>query len=34
VSVIVGPTDGKRTQIVKGDLDPGQAVIVDTATSR
>ena len=34
VSVTVGPTDGKRTQIVKGDLKPGEAVIVDTATRR
>jgi HlyD family secretion protein len=34
VSVTVGPTDGKRTQIVKGDLEPGEAVIVDTATRK
>ncbi len=34
VSVTVGPSDGKRTQIVSGDLKPGQAVIVDTAASK
>lgn len=34
VSVTVGSSDGKRTQIIKGDLAPGQAVIVDTATSK
>ncbi|MEZ5828149.1 MAG: efflux RND transporter periplasmic adaptor subunit [Hyphomicrobiales bacterium] len=34
VGVTVGSTDGKRTQIVKGDLEPGQAVIVDTATAK
>jgi HlyD family secretion protein len=34
VSVTVGASDGKRTQIVKGDIKPGQAVIVDTATSK
>jgi HlyD family secretion protein len=34
VSVTVGPTDGKRTQIVKGNLQPGQAVIVDAAASK
>jgi HlyD family secretion protein len=34
VSVTVGPTDGKRTQIVKGNLEPGEAVIVDTATRK
>jgi hypothetical protein len=32
VSVQTGPSDGKRTQIVKGALEPGQDVIVDTAT--
>ena len=32
VSVVTGPSDGKRTQIVKGTLEPGQNVIVDTAT--
>jgi len=34
VSVTVGATDGKRTEIVKGELAPGQAVIVDTATGK
>jgi HlyD family secretion protein len=34
ISVTVGPSDGKRTQIVKGDVKPGQAVIVDTETSK
>ena len=32
VSVETGPSDGKRRQIVKGALEPGQNVIVDTAT--
>jgi len=31
LSVTVGPTDGSRTHIVKGAIEPGQAVIVDTA---
>ena len=31
VSVAVGPTDGKRTQILRGNLEPGQDVIVDSA---
>ena len=34
VAVTVGPTDGRQTQILKGNLEPGQAVIVDTATSK
>jgi HlyD family secretion protein len=34
VSVTVGPSDGKRTQIVSGALKSGQAVIVDTATTK
>ena len=34
VSVTVGPSDGKRTQVVSGDLKPGQAVIVDTAAGK
>jgi HlyD family secretion protein len=34
VTVTVGPSDGKRTQIVKGALEPGQAVIVDTASGK
>lgn len=34
VSVTVGATDGKRTEIIKGDLAAGQAVIVDTESAR
>ncbi|MGH6736700.1 MAG: efflux RND transporter periplasmic adaptor subunit [Methyloceanibacter sp.] len=34
VSVTIGPSDGKRTQIVAGELQPGQAVIVDTAAGK
>ena len=34
IAVETGPTDGKRTQIIKGELKSGQAVIVDTATPR
>lgn len=33
VAVTVGPSDGQRTQIVKGDIASGQAVIVDTVTA-
>lgn len=33
VAVVVGATDGKRTEIVEGDLVEGQAVILDTASS-
>jgi len=33
-AVEIGPTDGKRTQILKGNLKTGQAVIIDTATSK
>ena len=34
VSVIVGATDGKRTEIVRGNLAPDQGVIVDTASTK
>lgn len=34
VAVIIGSTDGKRTQIVKGDIQPGQDVIVDIITTK
>lgn len=34
VPVTVGATDGRRTQIVDGAIEPGEAVIVDTATTR
>ncbi len=33
VAVTIGPSDGKRTQIIKGAIAPGQVVIVDTATA-
>lgn len=32
IDVTIGATDGKRTEIVEGDMTAGQAVIVDTAT--
>jgi HlyD family secretion protein len=32
--VVIGATDGRRTQILKGDLAPDQAVIVDTITAK
>ena len=34
VAVTIGATDGKNTQIVNGDLKPGQAVILDTVTAK
>lgn len=34
VSVTVGRTDGKRTEIAQGGLEPGQSVIVDTEAAR
>jgi HlyD family secretion protein len=34
VPVSIGASDGKRTQILGGDVQAGQAVIVDTATGR
>jgi HlyD family secretion protein len=34
VPVVVGATDGRRTQIVKGELQEGQGVIVDSAAKR
>lgn len=34
VPVTAGASDGRRTQIVQGDLKPGQPVIVDTASAR
>jgi len=33
VPVTIGPSDGRRTQIVKGAVEPGQAVIVDSTKS-
>jgi HlyD family secretion protein len=32
VQVTVGATDGRRTQILGGDIEPDQAVIVDSVT--
>lgn len=34
VPVTAGPTDGRRTAILDGDVKPGQAVIVDTAAAK
>jgi hypothetical protein len=34
VSVIVGVSDGQRTEIVKGGIQDGQGVIVDSATPK
>jgi HlyD family secretion protein len=34
VSVVVGASDGQRTEIVKGDLKEGQEVIVDSTTGK
>jgi HlyD family secretion protein len=34
VAVTIGASDGKRTQIVQGELKPGQPVIVDTANAK
>ena len=34
VAVTVGATDGKRTEILEGDLASGQAVIVDMEAAR
>jgi len=33
-AVVIGATDGRRTQILKGDLAPDQPVIVDTITAK
>lgn len=33
VDVIVGASDGRRTQIISGDVSPGQAVIIDTSVT-
>lgn len=34
VKVVIGPSDGKRTQIISGDLKEGQAVIIDQTASK
>lgn len=33
VPMTIGSSDGRRTQIIKGTIEPGQAVIVDSTTS-
>ncbi len=33
VPVTIGSSDGRRTQVIKGAIEPGQAVIVDSTTS-
>jgi HlyD family secretion protein len=33
-AVVIGVTDGRRTQILKGDLAPDQPVIVDTIAAK
>ena len=32
VSLVLGTTDGSRTQVLAGDLKPGEAVVTDTAS--
>jgi hypothetical protein len=34
VPVVVGVSDGQRTEILKGEIHEGQGVIVDTATAK
>jgi HlyD family secretion protein len=34
ISVIVGSTDGRRTEIVEGEIASGQPVIVDAASNK
>ena len=34
VPVVVGVSDGQRTEIVKGEIKEGQAVIVDSTTAK
>lgn len=33
VAITIGPTDGRRTQVLKGEIAPDEPVIVDTATN-
>jgi len=33
VNVTIGPTDGRRTQLIEGTVEAGQAVVVDTVTT-
>lgn len=34
VPVVIGATDGRKTEIRKGAIEPGQAIVVDTAATR
>jgi hypothetical protein len=34
VSITVGSTDGRMTEVTGGDLEPGMALIVNTGTPR
>jgi HlyD family secretion protein len=34
VPVVVGATDGRRTEIVKGEITPGQAIIINATTAK
>jgi len=34
VPVVIGATDGRRTEIVKGEIDPDQKVIVDSVAAK
>jgi HlyD family secretion protein len=34
VPVTIGSTDGRMTQIVRGEISPGQAIVVDAATRK
>jgi HlyD family secretion protein len=34
VDVVIGVTDGKRTEIIEGELAPGSAIIVDSSTAK
>jgi HlyD family secretion protein len=34
VPVVVGLSDGQRTEIVKGDIKEGQGVIIDSTTTK
>jgi hypothetical protein len=34
IPVVIGVSDGQRTEIVKGEIGEGQSVIVDSAAKR
>lgn len=34
VNVVIGATDGKHTQVVKGDISPGTPIIIDAVTKK